>query len=108
MQPDHGSEEANGVSLQDFQLISEELTRIEEQNQKLQSQLRVEVDHRMNRDRDVSGSSRQWQEERHRLQNEYAGQMDELQEVRQSCLLFFLSLRTSRGTGFPIHLPQGE
>ncbi|KAG0046642.1 hypothetical protein BGZ83_008212 [Gryganskiella cystojenkinii] len=80
MQMGQVSDGANGVSLQDFQLINEELTRIEEQNRKLQSQLRVEVDHRLIRDRDMNGSSRQWQEERHHLQSEYTGQLDELQE----------------------------
>jgi len=91
MQSGQGSDlEANGVSLADFQLMSEELVLIEEQNRKLQTQLRAEIDHRIafengaNNDREMNGvnSNRQWQEERHRLQGEYTGQINELQEVK--------------------------
>ncbi|GJJ73159.1 hypothetical protein EMPS_05517 [Entomortierella parvispora] len=88
MHSGQGSLEANGVSLQDFQLMSEELVLIEEQNRKLQTQLRAEIDHRIafengaNNDREMYGvnNNRQWQEERHRLQSEYTAQINELQE----------------------------
>ncbi|KAF9140776.1 hypothetical protein BGX30_005982 [Mortierella sp. GBA39] len=72
------------VSHQDFQLVSEELALIEQENRALQTQLRAAIDQKVtlensSRDRD-SDALNQWKDERQQLELEYAAQIEELQE----------------------------
>ncbi|KAG0209086.1 hypothetical protein BGX33_005850, partial [Mortierella sp. NVP41] len=72
------------VSLQDFQLMTEELALIEQENRTLQSQLRSEIDQRIalensDRDRD-SDAYKQWKNERQQLERDFTKRIDELQE----------------------------
>ncbi|KAG0291001.1 hypothetical protein BGZ96_005575 [Linnemannia gamsii] len=72
------------VSLQDFQLMTEELALIEQENRTLQTQLRTEIDQRValensSRDRD-SEAYGLWKNERQQLELEYAERIEELQE----------------------------
>ncbi|KAG0277456.1 hypothetical protein BGZ95_005913 [Linnemannia exigua] len=72
------------VSLQDFQLLTEELALIEQENRTLQTRIRTEIDQRINlessnRDRDSEAYS-QWKNERQQLELDYAERIEELQE----------------------------
>ncbi|KAF9128184.1 hypothetical protein BGW39_005287 [Mortierella sp. 14UC] len=72
------------VSLQDFQLLTEELALIEQENRTLQTQLRTEIDQRItlessSRVRD-SEAFKQWKNERQQLELEFAERIEELQE----------------------------
>lgn len=73
------------VSHQDFQLVSEELALIEQENRTLQIQLRAAIDQKValensSRDRD-SDAFNQWKNERQQLELEYAERIEQLQEV---------------------------
>ena len=73
------------VSHQDFQLVSEELVLIEQENRTLQTQLRAAIDQKVtlensSRDRDLNALN-QWKNERQQLEHEYAERIEELQEV---------------------------
>ncbi|KAF9901299.1 hypothetical protein EC991_006281 [Linnemannia zychae] len=72
------------VSLQDFQLLTEELALIEQENRSLQTQLRTEIDQRItlensNRDQD-SEAFKQWKNERQQLELDFTERIEELQE----------------------------
>ncbi|KAG0067799.1 hypothetical protein BGZ89_005670 [Linnemannia elongata] len=72
------------VSHQDFQLVSEELALIEQENRTLQIQLRAAIDQKValensSRDRD-SDAFNQWKNERQQLELEYAERIEQLQE----------------------------
>ncbi|KAG9061545.1 hypothetical protein KI688_007124 [Linnemannia hyalina] len=73
------------VSHQDFQLVSDELALIEQENRALQTQLRAAIDQKvtlenLSRDRD-SDAFNQWKNERQQLELEYTERIEELQEV---------------------------
>jgi hypothetical protein len=79
------NQQKGSVSLQDFQLMTEELALIEQENRTLQTQLRTEIDQRIalensSRDRN-SEAFGQWKNERQQLELEYAERIEELQEV---------------------------
>lgn len=66
-------------------MISEEMVNLEEQNRKLESQVRLEIEQRRmaentHRDRE-SNCFHQWKEERLQMEVEYAEKIDDLQEV---------------------------
>ncbi|KAF8934386.1 hypothetical protein EDD21DRAFT_377196 [Dissophora ornata] len=72
------------ISVHDFRLMRDELVTAEEQNRKLESQLRMEIDRRitsekLNRERDSNGYNH-WDEERQQMEREYAERVDELQD----------------------------
>ncbi|KAG0353650.1 hypothetical protein BG005_007088 [Podila minutissima] len=73
-----------GVSEEEFRMISEEMANLEEQNRKLESQVRLEIEQRRmaentHRDRESNGFH-QWKEERRQMEVEYAEKVDDLQE----------------------------
>ncbi|KAI1294083.1 hypothetical protein EDD11_008256 [Mortierella claussenii] len=72
---------AESVSPHDFQLMNEELALIGAQNRKLESQLRDQriATEKLSRSQDNNGY-REWEEERHQLEREYAERMDDLQD----------------------------
>lgn len=74
-----------GVSEEEFRMISEEMANLEEQNRKLESQVRLEIEQRRmtesaHRDRESNGFH-QWKEERRQMEVEYTEKVDDLQEV---------------------------
>ncbi|ORZ19225.1 hypothetical protein BCR41DRAFT_351783 [Lobosporangium transversale] len=75
---------AESVSLHDFQMMREELALIEEQNRKLETQLRIEIDQRMASEKLQRGrhpnNYQQWDEERQQLERGYNERIDELQD----------------------------
>ncbi|KAF9370756.1 hypothetical protein CPB97_002496 [Podila verticillata] len=73
-----------GVSEEEFRMISEEMANLEEQNRKLESQVRLEIEQRRmtesaHRDRESNGFH-QWKEERRQMEVEYTEKVDDLQE----------------------------
>ncbi|KAK3805059.1 MAG: hypothetical protein JOS17DRAFT_768917 [Linnemannia elongata] len=85
------------VSHQDFQLVSEELALIEQENRTLQTQLRAAIDQKVNlenssRDRD-SDAFNQWKNERQQLELEYAERIEELQEDLEATTAELVELR---------------
>ena len=73
------------MSIHDFRLMRDELATAEEQNRKLEAQLRMEIDQRivsekLNHERDSNGYNH-WDEERQQIEREYSERVDELQDV---------------------------
>ncbi|KAF9204957.1 hypothetical protein BGZ49_004666 [Haplosporangium sp. Z 27] len=84
IQVNNTNSQGDSVPLHDFQLMNEELVLIEDQNRKLELQLRIETDKRiasekLNRDRDNSGYQR-WENERRQMEQDYSDQIEDLQE----------------------------
>ncbi|KAF9287592.1 hypothetical protein BGZ68_001580 [Mortierella alpina] len=76
--------DASSVPLHDFQQMSEELALMEQQNHRLESQLRMETDQRRalessSRDRESNGLDR-WREEREQLERNYEDMLHDLQD----------------------------
>ncbi|KAG0348377.1 hypothetical protein BG004_005322, partial [Podila humilis] len=79
-----GDVREGGVSEDELRLVTEELANIEEQNRKLQSRIRLEVEQRKIvetslRDRESNGFM-QWEDERRQLERELAEKTEDLEE----------------------------
>lgn len=93
--------DASSVPLHDFQQMSEELALMEQQNHRLESQLRMETDQRRalessSRDRESNGLDR-WREEREQLEHNYEDMLHDLQDVSSNRVVFKLCLSLLHG-----------